>query len=127
MIALSNQLHTCLIPETAIKRDLTKSDLWRLKKSLDSKEITKKFEADWNVKANAYIRRVGSQCDETLGSGEHMKLNAGSEIKLPKENKIRSPSLLLSIAKVAGCNFVGIVLLEIVATLLKITGPMCLE
>lgn len=115
------------ISETAIKRGLTKSDLLKLNKSLDSTEITKQFEADWSPKANAYIHKAKSYNEDSSDSGELMKLNAiktGSERKLPK---IPSPSLLLSIAKIADCNFIGIVLLEIVISLLKIAGPMCLE
>lgn len=120
-------MNCCVISETAIKRSLTKSDLLELNRSLDSTEITKQFEADWNSKANAYIHKAKSQNEDSSDCGELMKLNAirtEAERNVPK---IPSPSLLVSIAKVADCNFIGIVLLEIVTSLLKIAGPMCLE
>ena len=41
---------------TGYKRDLTQDDLWELEKSELSEYLTNKFEANWNKKANAYIK-----------------------------------------------------------------------
>ena len=112
----------------AIRKGLTKSDLCRLEEELSCKEIAKKFEDDWNTKANFYIHK-GKTTDpfkyhpEISNDEENVKFKVNTETL-----KVTGPSLFVSLAKIAiDCNFIGVILLEVLISILKVAGPMYLE
>ncbi len=115
--------------EKAIRKGLTKSDLCRLEEELSCKEIAKKFEDDWNTKANLYIHK-GKTTDPfkyhpeiSNDNEENVKFKVNTETL-----KVSGPSLFVSLAKIAiDCNFMGVIFLEVLISILKVAGPMYLE
>ena len=128
------------------KRDITREDLWRVEESESSEYNTKRFEFNWNKKAQEYItavrndpeiiERQNSKHKKTkLRSNDHHTIeekiglndSTSTDEEVKSGKKLTKPSFGWALVKTFSGKFLAGSFLKIVLDIFQFVGPIILD